>query len=259
MQDYLKSASDIAQAAGKILLGYLGRDLKIAYKGPGNLVTEADKKSEEYIVQRLHALYPDHQILAEEGKGVENPSAWKWVIDPLDGTTNFAHGFPAFCVSIGLEVDGEIKIGVVYDPVRSHLFSASHGKGAWLNGNVIQVSSVASLSKSLLVTGFAYDARENEKNNFDHFIDFTLRSHGVRRTGSAAIDLCYVALGWFDGYWELKLSPWDTAAGSLIVKESGGVVSNFKGEPFSFYMKEIIASNGKIHQEMIQTLEKNKG
>ncbi|HEX9756971.1 MAG TPA: inositol monophosphatase family protein [Nitrospiria bacterium] len=258
MEEYLKTASEVAQRAGKLLMNYLGKDLKIGYKGVINLITEADQKSEETIVQYLRAKYPDHQILAEEGKGVKTPSSWKWIIDPLDGTTNFAHGFPSFCVSIGLEVDEKIQVGVVYDPVRSHLFSAERGKGSFLNGEKLGVSSIQSLSESLLVTGFAYDARFSDENNFDHFIHFTRCCQGVRRTGSAALDLCYVALGCFDGFWELKLSPWDTAAGSLIAEEAGAKVSDFKGNPFSIYMKEILASNGKIHQEMIQVLTQTK-
>jgi len=254
MEEYLKTASHVAQMAGKILLEFLGKDLKIGYKGVGNLITEADQKSEETIVQYLRAKYPEHQILAEEGTGVNTPSSWKWIIDPLDGTTNFAHGFSSFCVSIGLEVEGEMMVGVVYDPIRSHLFSAERGKGSFLNGEKLCVSSVGRLSESLLVTGFAYDARFSDENNFDHFINFTHRCQGVRRTGSAALDLCYIALGCFDGFWELKLSPWDTAAGSLIAEEAGAKISDFKGNRFSIYMKEILASNGKIHQEMIQVL-----
>jgi myo-inositol-1(or 4)-monophosphatase len=254
MESYLKTAIEAAEAAGKILLDYLGKDLKIGYKGEGNLVTEADRKAEEIIVELLRARYPDHQILAEEGEGVAGPSTWKWVVDPLDGTTNYAHGFPCFSVSIGLEVEGVVRVGVVYDPVRGQLFTAQQGKGAYRNGGRLQVSSVADLSRSLLVTGFAYDARESLLNNFDHFFRFSRRCQGVRRTGSAALDLCYVASGWFDGFWELKLSPWDVAAGSLIVHEAGGRVSNFKGEPFSIDMKEIVASNGRIHQAMLDLL-----
>ncbi|HET6369571.1 MAG TPA: inositol monophosphatase family protein, partial [Nitrospiria bacterium] len=181
-------------------------------------------------------------------------SPYRWIIDPLDGTTNYAHGFPCFCVSIGLEHEGNVLLGVVYDPIRSELFYAERGKGATLNGRRIRVSSTFSLSRSLLVTGFAYDIRISQENNIDHFTRFSMRSQGVRRTGSAALDLCYVASGRFDGFWEMKLHPWDVAAGSLIVKEAGGEISTFSGDPFYIDSKEILATNGKIHREMIAVL-----
>ena len=184
---------------------------------------------------------------------------YKWIIDPLDGTTNFAHTFPMFCVSIGLEVRGEIRVGVVYDPVRRELFAAERGRGATLNGRPISVSRTDQMDRSLLVTGFAYNVRRVAENNLDHFSNFILRSQGVRRTGTAALDLCYVASGRFDGYWELNLSPWDTAAGTIIAKEAGAAVTDFDGAPFDVYQKRIVASNGRIHQEMIEVLRKGMG
>ncbi|MBI3604992.1 MAG: inositol monophosphatase [Nitrospirae bacterium] len=187
-------------------------------------------------------------------KGVTSP--YKWIIDPLDGTTNYVHGFPFFCVSIGLEYDGAVILGVVYDPFRNDLFYASKGTGAFLNGQPIRVSKENELRRSLLVTGFPYDFRENPGQIFSHFFQLSQASQGVRRTGSAALDLCYLAAGYFDGFWELNLSPWDVAAGSLIVEEAGGRVSGFNGEALSIYSKNILASNGQIHSQMAELLQK---
>ncbi|HEY5600372.1 MAG TPA: inositol monophosphatase family protein, partial [Candidatus Manganitrophaceae bacterium] len=206
----------------------------------------------------IHRRFPDHQIMAEEGHGSKAPSPYRWVIDPLDGTTNYAHGFPFFCVSIGLEVEGSVLLGVVYDPLRRELFVAEKGKGATLNDKPISVSQVDVLKKSLLVTGFAYDIRVHPKNNFNHFVNFSLSAQGVRRTGSAALDLCYVAAGRLDGFWELKLNPWDTAAGSLMMLEAGGKVTDLAGKPYSIYDPEILATNGKIHRQMIEILNKKR-
>ena len=185
------------------------------------------------------------------GSHAESPV---WFIDPLDGTTNFAHGFPFYNVSIGLQVAGTVVVGVVYDPVRRELFTAIRGKGAFCNGRRLQVSSTRGLAQSLLVTGFAYDVRTSRNNNFGHFIRFTRRCRGVRRTGSAALDLCYVADGRFDGFWELNLSPWDTAAGNVILEEAGGRMSHFSGGCYDIQVPELVASNGKIHDEMVQVL-----
>jgi myo-inositol-1(or 4)-monophosphatase len=227
----------------------------VRHKGETNLVTEVDLASEELIVSRIRRAFPDHAILAEEAQPVR-PSgrAPTWIIDPLDGTTNYAHGYPAFSVSIGLEVDGALELGVVYNPNLEELFEAQRGKGAQLNGAPIRVSSTSSLSESLLATGFPYDIRTTNVTNLDNFAAFSLQARGVRRAGSAALDLCYVAAGRFDGFWELKLSPWDCAAGYLMVREAGGMVTNLKGEPGSIYEPESLASNGCIHRQMIAVL-----
>ncbi len=254
MKDMVEVAVNAAREAGKILKENLGRPLEIDFKGEINLVTDVDRMSEEIIVEAIRDEYPDHQILAEEGKGQESPSSYKWIIDPLDGTTNYAHGYPCFCVSIALEKGQDIMFGVIYNPVLEELFTAEKGKGAWLNGRDIQISSADRLTHSMLATGFPYDIRESENNNLIHFKNFMMRAQAIRRPGSAALDLCYVAMGRFDGFWELKLSPWDVAAGSLIVREAGGMVTDFKGGNFDIYSKEILASNGNIHHEMVQVL-----
>jgi myo-inositol-1(or 4)-monophosphatase len=255
MNEYRAAAIEAARAGGEILVENLTKEVTVDYKGAVNLVTNVDRQSEKTIVEMIKKKFPDHEILAEEGYGRGQVSPFKWIIDPLDGTTNYAHHFPFFCVSIGLEVQNEVVLGVVYDPIRSELFLAEKGKGAVLNDEPIAVSATADLMHSLLVTGFSYDVRETAENNFNHFFDFSVRAQGVRRTGSAALDFCYVAMGRFDGFWELKLHPWDAAAGSLIVQESGGRVTDFAGKTFSIYSKEVIASNGKIHDQMIKVLQ----
>jgi myo-inositol-1(or 4)-monophosphatase len=249
------TAIDAARIAGTILLDHARVGVRIEHKDEVNLVTEADRRSEQAVVERIRKHFPEHRILAEE-RGLESrgDSPYQWIIDPLDGTTNFAHGFPLYCVSIGLEYDGQIVLGVVLDPTRSELFTAELGHGAALNGRPIAVSKTSRLDAALLVTGFAYDIRHSRDNNLNHFSRFSLLAQGVRRTGSAAIDLCYVAAGRFDGFWELKLHPWDMAAGSLIVAEAGGRMSDFKGGVFSIYGPELIASNGRLHEEMIGVL-----
>jgi Archaeal fructose-1,6-bisphosphatase and related enzymes of inositol monophosphatase family len=241
--------------AGQTLLDYARHGFQIEYKHAIDLVTDADRKSEQVIIDTIRRAYRHHDILAEE-RGMESVgmSPYKWVIDPLDGTTNFAHGFPMYCVSIGLEYRGKIVLGVILDPTRQELFVAVSGQGATLNGNPIRVSRSAELNAALLVTGFAYDFRESTHNNLDYFTRFCLVARGVRRTGSAAIDLCYVAAGRFDGFWEMKLHPWDMAAGSLMVTEAGGRMSDFKGGSFSVYGQEMVASNDLIHNEMLAVL-----
>ena len=205
------------------------------------------------IIDRIISVFPDHQVLAEEGGASSSKaSRYKWVIDPLDGPTNYTHRFPAFCVSIGLEIDGVVSVGVVFDPMRKELFVAAKGRGATCNGESISVSQTPTLNAALLVTGFSYDVRQDKTdNNFNFFRGFVKQAQGVRRTGSAAIDLCYVAMGRFDGFWEMKLSPWDVAAGSLMVTEAGGLISDFNGTPFSIYGGQLVASNGRIHKEML--------
>jgi myo-inositol-1(or 4)-monophosphatase len=256
MPDYRTVAVAAAQQAGKIIADACGADFVVDYKQGAltNMVTEVDRRSEKAIVEIVLAAFPDHQILAEEGsEGPNQQSPYRWIVDPLDGTTNFTHGFPAFCVSIGLEMERRIILGVVYDPLRRELFEAEVGKGAYLNGQRIHVSQVSSLNKALLVTGFAYD-RESRQRNLEYFSRFVLASQGLRRTGSAALDLAYVAAGRVDGFWELMLAPWDVAAGSLLVTEAGGRVSDFMGDTFSLQGTETLASNGLLHQAMIEVL-----
>jgi myo-inositol-1(or 4)-monophosphatase len=256
MPDFRTVAVAAAQQAGKIIAEACGAEYRVDYKHGAitNMVTDVDRRAEQAIVGILSAAFPDHRILAEEGgKGRGEDSPYRWIVDPLDGTTNFTHGFPAFCVSIGLEVEGRIVLGVVYDPIRRELFEAEASKGAFLNGQRIQVSKVPSLNKALLVTGFSYD-RESRQRNLEHFERFVLASQGLRRTGSAALDLSYVAAGRVDGFWELRLSPWDVAAGSLIVTEAGGRITDFAGNPFKGDGAETLATNGLIHQEMVEVL-----
>lgn len=255
LEGFRKAAIEAARVAGSILQQHARKGFRVEHKNAVDLVTDADKHSEQAVVEILRAAFPSHQILAEErGLYVRGSAPYKWVIDPLDGTTNFAHGYPAYCVSIGLEHRGHALLGVVLDPTREELFVAEAGSGATLNGVPIRVSRTPALDAALVVTGFAYDIRESTQNNLDHFSRFALRAQGVRRTGTAALDLCYVAAGRFDGFWELKLHPWDTAAGALMVTEAGGRVTDFAGEPYSIYKKEIVASNGPVHEEMLTVL-----
>ena len=251
----LTTAIRAARAGGTVLTEHTESGFRIDFKAAINLVTDADRRAEESIVQTITAAYPAHRILAEE-RGMEGTavSPFTWIIDPLDGTTNFAHGFPFYSVSIGLEYDGECLLGVVFDPVRDELFTAVRGQGAYMNDKPIHVSDVNDLDKSLLVTGFAYNIRETSNNNLDHFAHLSLLAQGVRRTGSAALDLCYVAAGRLDGYWEIVLSPWDMAGGIVILREAGGTVSAITKEPFSLYGEELLATNGLIHHQVLNGL-----
>jgi len=258
VDEYLKAAIDAAVDAGQYLKKNLDESRQIYFKGEVNLVTDFDNRSQEMILERLFARFPEHDFLAEEGLSEEKGADFRWIIDPLDGTTNYAHRFPIFCVSIALEKRGDIILGVVYDPMREEQFSAVKGRGASLNGEKIGVSSVSDLDKSLLSTGFPYDVRESPVNNIVHFSNFVTRAQAVRRCGSAAMDLCYVACGRFDGFWELKLYPWDVAAASLIVKEAGGELSDFENGKFSIYSSEILATNGCIHKQMVEVLQLGK-
>jgi myo-inositol-1(or 4)-monophosphatase len=248
--DYLETAIDLCRAAGDILNYYADRDKLVEFKGHANLVTIADKKSEELIIGGILGRYPSHSILAEESGTMQPGAAVKWIIDPLDGTTNFAHGYPFYCVSIAVEEKGEVICGAVYDPIREEMFSATRGAGAYRNGEPLRVSDVTKLSQALLITGFPYNFREHIDTVMQQFGKFLVASQAVRRGGSAALDLCYVAAGRLDGFWELHLQPWDTAAGRIILEEAGGRVTDFKGGPFSIYMKQILASNGLLHDEM---------
>jgi myo-inositol-1(or 4)-monophosphatase len=246
--------TDVARRAGAWLKRRLDEEHTVDYKGVINLVTEADRQSEEMIVSAILGRYPDHDILAEEKDRTPKGSPYRWIIDPLDGTTNYAHGYPVFCVSIALEVDGVIRSGAVYNPMLEEMFYARRGGGAFLNGRPLCVSETADLARSLLATGFPYDIRENPDNNMGYFNVMARTAQAIRRAGSAALDLAYVAAGRFDGFWELRLAPWDTAAGWLLVEEAGGRVTDLKGDPFSLEAPHVVASNSRIHGAMIDTL-----
>jgi len=252
MTPYRRDIEAIAREAGALLMSYFARHIGFEYKGEVDLVTEADRASEELIVERLRARWPQFGIVGEEGTRSDTAAEYRWYVDPLDGTTNFAHGFPVFCVSIALvHQDEELVSGVLYDPTREEMFSAERGQGATLNGKPMHVSRTAKLSESLLGTGFPSHKRHRNPNiHFYH--QLTLRSHGVRRAGSAALDLANVACGRYDGFWEFNLNPWDTAAGVLLVEEAGGRVTRFDGSPFRLESREVLASNGLIHGELIQ-------
>ncbi len=246
-----------ALEAGALIRERMGQ-ASIDYKSAFNIVTDVDKASEELILKILHDEFPGDDFVAEEGGGKAIGKARRWLIDPVDGTTNFAHGYPFFCVSIGLEEKGEMVLGVIYDPVRDEMFSAIKDNGAFLNDDRIHVSKVETLTNSLLATGFPPDTVTSAFDNMAQFNRFTNLSQGVRRDGSAAMDLAYVACGRLDGYWEKKLAPWDVAAGSLIVREAGGQVSDFAGAPLSIDEGIIIASNGLIHDEIVKILAELK-
>jgi len=254
----LNFAIQTARDAGSLLAERFGRALRITNKSELDLVTESDLASEKLIIDRIKTYHPRHAILAEESGASSPPTAeaqseWRWIIDPLDGTTNYAHGYPTFCVSIGLEHNGRMEVGVIYDPVRDELFTAERGEGASLNGRRIHVSAINSLSAALLCTGFPYDVRE--RSEFArHFTNFIMNAQAVRRDGAAALDLAYVACGRFDGFWEEGLKPWDVAAGSLMVEEAGGRVSKYDGAPLSIYTPPILASNGLVHEQMMHVL-----
>jgi myo-inositol-1(or 4)-monophosphatase len=251
----LETAVTASRAAGALLLKYTADGFHVEYKNPINLVTDADRAAEQCVIDHIRGRFPSHRFLAEERGSVEQaPSPYLWIIDPLDGTTNFAHGYPAYCVSIGLEYNGRCILGVIYDPSRDELFTAIEQSGARLNGRSIHVSETTTLDNSLLVTGFAYDIRETSQNNLNHFCKFALKAQGLRRTGSAALDLCYVAAGRFDGFWEVRLNPWDMAAGSVIVREAGGRLTDFSGKDLSIYGQELVASNRHIHEAMLTVL-----
>jgi myo-inositol-1(or 4)-monophosphatase len=254
----LNVAIEAAREAGKFLKYNVGRVRTIEKKQgeERNLVSEIDKGSEERIIGIIRRHFPNHAILAEESGASTAASDYKWVIDPLDGTTNFLHGVPIFCVTIGIEYKGEIVAGVVYDPNLDELFTAEKGSGAYLNGKRLAVSTTSKLIESLLVTGFPYDIAQNPENAIGHFVNFLIEARGIRRLGSAALDLSYVAAGRFDGFWEVNLNPWDMAAGVLFVREAGGRVTDFAGAESSIYKKQVLASNGCIHEAMLQVLRK---
>lgn len=248
--------SAIAREAGALLLKYFHQKLKIEYKGDADLVTAADRASEALIRERISQQFPAHDVLGEEQGLNDRGGEYRWYVDPLDGTTNFAHGYPVFCVSMALEHrgdsgdQGERIAAVVYDPTRDELFSAEKGKGARLNGGPIHVSQITQLKECLVATGFPSHKRHKNPNIF-FYHEITLRTHGVRRAGSAALDLCDVACGRFDGFWEFNLNPWDTAAGVLLVEEAGGKVTRFDGSPFRLDSRETLASNSLVHEALV--------
>jgi myo-inositol-1(or 4)-monophosphatase len=255
MNRFLEAAVEAALEAGANLRTEFERPKKVSYKGEVDLVTESDRHSEAVIVQKLRSHFPDHAIVAEEGSGGGKSSQYCWHVDPLDGTTNFAHGYPCFAVSIGLLEEGEPVAGVVLNPVNNEIFTASRAEGAFLNGQRIRVSPVEKLATALVSTGFPTHQR-TKSSNINYYWEFTLRSHGVRRDGSAALDLCSVACGRFDGFWEFGLNSWDTAAGTLIVREAGGTVTDLSGRLYHPGDREILASNGHIHEEMRQIAQR---
>lgn len=254
MNRYLQGAIETAQQAGALLLDEFRQPAQVEYKGGSDIVTAADRRSEAFIVERLGTLFPQHAVVAEEGTRREAASDYCWYVDPLDGTTNFAHGYPLFAVSLALVAGEDTLVGVVHDPVRGETYHAARGEGAWLNQKRLQVSRTERLGESLLATGFPSRSR-HQNPNILYYHRLTLISHGVRRDGSAALDLCYVAAGRFEGFWELNLKPWDVAAGVLIVREAGGVVTDFSAVPYKLGGKEIAASNGLIHPELRQVFD----
>ncbi len=256
MHEFKPFAVQIAREAGTLLKERFGRGHKIRHKGAIDLVTEADRLSEDVLKSRIRDAFPDHGILAEESDEIETRSEYRWIVDPLDGTTNYAHGFPFFCISIALEKNGGTILGVVFDPISNEIFTAERGGGAFLNGERLSVSEVASVSDSIFATGFPYDIRENRDNNLNYFAAMATRAQAIRRCGSAALDLAYTAAGRFDGFWELRLKPWDTAAAALMVLEAGGAVSEINGGEHRLDSPAIVATNSRIHAEVISILKK---
>ena len=253
VHEFLSVAWQAANAAGEIMRANWQQPKHIDYKGAIDLVTSVDRESERKIVEILQGNFPAHSILAEEETNIDAAqSEYRWIVDPLDGTTNFTHGYPQFCVSIALEQNGEVIVGLVYDPLRRECFRAVRDQGATLNGHQIHASTVNELDKALIATGFPYDHREHADYYLSYFKAFMTRCQGIRRNGAAALDLCYVACGRLDGFWELKLKPWDTAAGALIVAEAGGKLSDFCGAPLLISGNETLAANAHLHDEMVR-------
>jgi len=255
----MEIAREAARRAGRIQREGLGTRRKVDHKGRYDLVTDVDRRSEEVITAALRDAFPDVGIFAEEGVRSRTDAEWVWIVDPLDGTTNYASGYPAFCISIALRHHDDIVMSVVYEPVRDELFEAIRGQGAKLNGAPIRVSDTDELSQSLLATGFPYDRCEQPETNLDRFCAMTLRTRGVRRGGSAALDLCYTACGRLDGYWEIRLNPWDISGGALIVLEAGGKLSDLRGGRYDWSGRETVASNGRLHQKLLESLATPEG
>lgn len=254
----LTVAIEAAREAGRFLKLSVGkvRSVEVKQGDERNLVSEIDRGAEAKIISIIRSHFPQHAILAEESGGSLAPAEVRWIIDPLDGTTNFLHGVPIFSVSIGVERKGELVAGVVYDPNLDEMFTVEKGGGAYLNGKRLKVSGSSTLLDSLLVTGFPYNITDNPENAVEHFVHFLMAARGVRRLGSAAMDLCYVAAGRFDGFWEVSLNPWDMAAGALLIQEAGGRITDMRGNPLNIYQKTVLASNGIIHDAMLAIVNK---
>jgi myo-inositol-1(or 4)-monophosphatase len=257
MKELKDFAVNLARDAGNLLKGEFNSEHEIHYKGEINLVTEVDKMSEDLIIAVIKKSYPDHGILTEESPAQNSQAKMRWIVDPLDGTTNYAHGYPVFCVSIALENKGMMVLGVIYDPLRGDMFVAERGCGAYLNGKKLKVSTIAALSRSLLATGFPYDIRVSKDNNLNHFNLMAMEVQAIRRAGAAALDLAYLAAGRFDGFWELKLMPWDMAAACLMVEEAGGVITDICGGKWDISSPSVLASNGLIQEQMIRVFKRS--
>jgi myo-inositol-1(or 4)-monophosphatase len=258
MRRYLDIAVEAARRAGELQRNRLGGKFEVSRKGVIDLVTEVDRESESLIVGILRGAFPGSDIIAEENDYGERRSNAVWIIDPLDGTTNFTHRLPWFCVSIGLEIEGDVRLAVLYHPCLDEMFTALKGEGAFLNGDKLAVSCNTALRSCILASGFPYDRTWDNENNLDLYSEFTMETQGVRRFGAAALDLAYVAAGRLDGFWECKLKPWDVAAGKLLVEEAGGRVTNYHGEAYSVYDHRVVASNGYIHDEMMGIISRHR-
>jgi myo-inositol-1(or 4)-monophosphatase len=257
LKKYKAVLEEAADESAKILLENFDTDFKIGRKKDyTDLVTEVDKKSEARIIEVIHSRFPLHNVLSEEIGNLNMESDYVWIVDPIDGTVNYAHTVPVFCISIALEIKKEVKLGMVYNPVSGERFFSEAGKGAYLGERKISVSNISSLKDGLLVTGFPYGAKNNLDHCIDHFNNFIKFGLPIRRLGSAALDMCYVAAGRFEGFWEVSLNPWDVAAGYLILKEAGGKITDFTGNRYSIYNKQLLATNGKVHDQMIEVLAK---
>ena len=254
MNQVLEFAVQLAFESGRIQKSHFQESHSIYHKGEINIVTEVDLECQARIMSLIGERFPGDHIISEEKDNVFDGHGNKWIIDPVDGTTNYAHGYPFFCTSIAYEVEGQVVCGVVYNPIFDELFFAERGKGSYLNGQRLHVSSTGEMKQALLVTGFPYDLATSSRNNIDHFVAFLYKAQAVRRDGSAALNLSYVAAGRFDAFWELKLNPWDTAAGLLVLIEAGGMATDFEGVPFDIYKGQLVASNGVIHGEMLRIL-----
>jgi myo-inositol-1(or 4)-monophosphatase len=259
VQPTLDQLKKLATDSGAILRDHFGKQHQIEYKGEIDLVTEADHRSEEFILSWISANFPDHTVFSEESGERTGSAEHIWYVDPLDGTLNYSHGLPLFCVSIAYAHRGKLQLAAVFDPMANEMYAAEHGKGAWLNDKPIHASRVAELKSSLLVTGFPYDAWTNPVNNFAEFERFSRRSQGVRRLGSAALDLCYVATGRLDGFWEIRLNAWDVAAGALIAQEAGALVTDVRGGPdFITKPQSVLAANPTLHAKMLAVLSEGQ-
>ncbi len=257
MHEPLHFAIQLGFEAGRIQKKHFQKTLSIMHKGEINLVTNVDFECENRILELLRENFPDDEVISEEKANVYEPGRNRWIVDPLDGTTNYAHGYPFFCTSIAYEVQGEVIIGVIYNPIIDELFFARTGEGSYFNGERIRVSRTSEIKQALLVTGFPYDVATNPDNNLNHWTSFMMRAQALRRDGSAGLNLSYVAAGRFDGFWETRLSPWDMAAGVLIAREAGGTVTSLSGGDFSLYAGGILASNGRIHDQMVGIIKEN--